>query len=157
MAPPVLIRATSLWNVSRHAHYFHLSHVDSDHKRLHDRSVCLCIITYILHVQTESKMSQSVSRFQAEVAAVMEVLLKVAVVEITKVFEGRVLDSHGCTVDRDPQIKEDLVRVPDIRAHMESALTNLSDKMVCSVGVQVGETLLSNHQGMFLRKQQPLL
>ncbi|XP_051715723.1 zinc finger protein 30 homolog [Ctenopharyngodon idella] len=93
-------------------------------------------------------MSQSVSRFQAEVAAVMEVLLKVAVVEITKVFEGRALESHGCTVDREAQIKEDLVRVPDIRAHMESALTNLSNKMVCSVGVQVGETLLSNHQDL---------
>ncbi|XP_077088699.1 uncharacterized protein LOC143740614 [Siphateles boraxobius] len=93
-------------------------------------------------------MSQSVSRFQAEVAAVMEVLLKVAVVEITKVFEGRALDSHGCTVDREAQIKEDLVFVPDIRAHMESALTNLSDKMVCSVGVQVGETLLSNHHDL---------
>jgi len=102
-------------------------------------------------------MSQSVSRFQAEVVAVMEVLLKVAVVEITKVFEGRALDCHGCTVDREAQIREDLVRLPDIRAHMESALTNLSDKMVCSVGVQVGETLLSNPQGMFLRKQQPLL
>lgn len=108
----------------------------------------------IVHAQTESKMSQSVSRFQAEVAAVMEVLLKVAVVEITKVFEGRALESHGCTVDREAQITEDL---PDIRAHMESALTNLSNKMVCSVGVQVGETLLSNHQGMCLCKQQPLL
>ncbi len=95
-------------------------------------------------------MSESVSRFQAEVAAVMEVLLKVAVVEITKVFEGRALDCHGCTVDREAQIKENLVCVPDIRAHMESALTNLSDKMVCSVGVQVGETLLSHHQGMFI-------
>ncbi|XP_016365471.1 Krueppel-related zinc finger protein 1-like [Sinocyclocheilus rhinocerous] len=91
-------------------------------------------------------MSESVCRFQAEVAAVMEVLLKVAVVEITKVFEGRALDCHGCTVDREAQIKENLVCVPDIRAHMESALTNLSDKMVCSVGVQVGETLLSHHQ-----------
>ncbi len=55
-----------------------------------------------------------------------------------------------CTVDREAQIKENLVCVPDIRAHMESALTNLSDKMVCSVGVQVGETLLSHHQGMFI-------
>ncbi|XP_059357502.1 zinc finger protein 30 homolog [Carassius carassius] len=91
-------------------------------------------------------MSESVSRFQAEVAAVMEVLLKVAVVEITKVFEGRALDCHGCTVEREARIKENLVCVPDIRAHMESALTNLSDKMVCSVGVQVGETLLSHHQ-----------
>ncbi|XP_043118149.1 zinc finger protein 568 [Puntigrus tetrazona] len=91
-------------------------------------------------------MSESVSRFQAEVAAVMEVLLKVAVVEITKVFEGRALDCHGCTVDRGAQIKENLVCVPDIRTHMESALTNLSNKMVCSVGVQVGETLLSHHQ-----------
>ncbi|KAL1280698.1 hypothetical protein QQF64_015298 [Cirrhinus molitorella] len=91
-------------------------------------------------------MSESVSRFQAEVAAVMEVLLKVAVVEITKVFEGRALDCHGCTVDREAQIRKNLVCPPDIRAHMESALTNLSEKMVCSVGVQVGETLLFHHQ-----------
>lgn len=95
-------------------------------------------------------MSESVSMFQAEVAAVMEVLLKVAVVEITKVFEGRALDCHGCTVDREAPIKPNLVCVPDIRAHMESALTNLSDKMVCNVGVQVGETLLSHHQGMII-------
>ncbi|RXN03959.1 calsequestrin-1-like protein [Labeo rohita] len=55
-----------------------------------------------------SKMSESVSRFQAEVAAVMEVLMKVAVVEITKVFEGRVSDCHGCTVDGEAQIRENL-------------------------------------------------
>lgn len=103
-----------------------------------------------MHVQNASKMSESVSRFQAEVAAVMEVLMKVAVVEITKVFEGRVSDCHGCTVDGEAQIRENLVCVPDIRAHMESALTNLSEKMVCSVGVQVGETLLFHHQGMFV-------
>ncbi|XP_051556993.1 zinc finger protein 136-like [Myxocyprinus asiaticus] len=90
-------------------------------------------------------MSESVSRFQAEVAAVLEVLLKVAVVEITKVFEGRSLESHGCTVNRDPQIKENVLSIPDIRAHMESALTNFTDKMVCSVGVQVEESLLSQH------------
>ncbi len=95
-------------------------------------------------------MSESVSRFQAEVAAVMEVLLKVAVVEITKVFEGRALDCHGCTVDGEAQIKQNLVCVSDIRAHMGSALTKLSNKMVCSVGVQVGEIPLSHHQGMIV-------
>ncbi|XP_051984973.1 zinc finger protein 189-like [Xyrauchen texanus] len=91
-------------------------------------------------------MSESMSRFQAEVAAVLEVLLKVAVVEITKVFEGRSQESHGCTVNREPRIKENVLSVPDIRAHMESALTNFTAKMVCSVGVQVEETLLSQHQ-----------
>lgn len=91
-------------------------------------------------------MSESVSRFQAEVAAVLEVLLKVAVVEITKVFEGRSVDSHGCTVDGGARGKEELDCVPDIRAHMKSALNNLSEKMVCSVGVQVGETLLTRPQ-----------
>ncbi|XP_065133175.1 uncharacterized protein [Paramisgurnus dabryanus] len=90
-------------------------------------------------------MSESVSRFQAEVSAVMEVLLKVAVVEITKVFEGRSLDSHGCTVKTGDQIQTDLVSVPDIRAHMQNALTNMSDKTVCSVGVQVEETMLAQN------------
>ncbi|KAI7809434.1 zinc finger protein 23 [Triplophysa rosa] len=86
-------------------------------------------------------MCESVSRFQAEVAAVMEVLVKVAVVEITKVFEGRSLHPHGCTVNREAPMSKD---VPDIRAHMQNALANVS-KMVCSVGVQVEETLLSQH------------
>lgn len=95
-------------------------------------------------------MSESVSRFQAEVAAVLEVLLKVAVVEITKVFEGRSVDSHGCTVDGEAGGKEELDCVPDIRAHMNRALNNLSDKKVCSVGVQVGETLLTLRQGTFI-------
>lgn len=75
----------------------------------------------------------------------MEVLVKVAVVEITKVFEERSLHSHGCTVNREDPINKDVVSVPDIRAHMQNALANMSDKMVCSVGVQVEETLLSQH------------
>lgn len=77
----------------------------------------------------------------------MEVLVKVAVVEITKVFEGRSLHSHGCTVNREDPINKDAVPVPDIRAHMQNALANMS-KMVCSVGVQVEE--LSQHNGMFV-------
>ncbi|KAA0719518.1 hypothetical protein E1301_Tti016025 [Triplophysa tibetana] len=93
-------------------------------------------------------MCESVSSFHAEVAAVMEVLVKVAVVEITKVFEGRSLHSHSCTVKREDPINKDAAPVPDIRAHMQNALNNMSkksDKMVRSVGVQVEETLLSQH------------
>lgn len=84
----------------------------------------------------------------------MEVLVKVAVVEITKVFEGRSLHSHVCTVNREDPINKDAVPVSDIRAHMQNALANTSkksDKMVRSVGVQVEETLLCQHHGMFVR------
>ncbi|XP_026883809.2 zinc finger protein 23 [Electrophorus electricus] len=83
-------------------------------------------------------MSDSVAKFQAEVAAVMEVLLKVAVMEITKVFEGRSFLSEGCTVDGRPNIRAE--PLPDLKACMEGALRSPANKIVCSVGVQVGET-----------------
>ncbi|XP_076828850.1 uncharacterized protein LOC143475026 [Brachyhypopomus gauderio] len=83
-------------------------------------------------------MSDSVSRFQSEVAAVMEVLLKVAVMEITKVFEGRSVLSKD--VDGQPDTRVGLGALPDLKACMEGALRNHADKIVCSVGVQAGET-----------------
>ncbi|XP_017572577.1 zinc finger protein 3 homolog isoform X2 [Pygocentrus nattereri] len=81
-------------------------------------------------------MSDSVSKFQAEVTAVMQLLLKVAVMEITKVFERRSFGS--CTANGETKLFEDLESVPDLGACLEGALRN-AEKAVCSVGVQVGE------------------
>ncbi|XP_036452756.1 zinc finger protein 791 [Colossoma macropomum] len=81
-------------------------------------------------------MSDSVSKFQAEVAAVMQLLLKVAVMEITKVFERRSFVS--CTANGGTKLCEDLESLPDLGACLEGALRH-SEKAVCSVGVQVGE------------------
>ncbi|KAL6490025.1 hypothetical protein MHYP_G00003700 [Metynnis hypsauchen] len=83
-------------------------------------------------------MSDSVSNFQAEVAAVMQLLLNVAVMEITKVFERRSFVS--CTANGGAKLLEfeDLESVPDLRACLEGALRH-TEKAVCSVGVQVGE------------------
>ncbi|XP_072543046.1 uncharacterized protein [Salminus brasiliensis] len=83
-------------------------------------------------------MTDPVSKFQAEVAAVMELLLKVAVMEITKVFEGRSVVSQDCVFNGEAKLHEDLRCLPDLRAFGERASRN-PGKAVCSVGVQVGE------------------
>ncbi|KAJ8397353.1 hypothetical protein AAFF_G00439020 [Aldrovandia affinis] len=82
-------------------------------------------------------MSDSVSIFQTQVASVLEVLFNVAVVEITKLFDGSCVVSGGNGVSgesTDPKTPR-LVR-GELRARAESALGNLG-KRIRSVGVQV--------------------
>ncbi|XP_066537484.1 zinc finger protein 577 [Hoplias malabaricus] len=88
-------------------------------------------------------MSDSVSEFQNEVAAVMKLLVKVAVLEITKVFERRSLPSYGAN-GGEIKVCEKEENVPDLMSCVENALRNI-DKTVCSVGVQVGPYDIETH------------
>lgn len=86
------------------------------------------------------------SRFQAEVAGIMELLLKVAVLEIGKVFEGRTRLYQDCACSGEAKIQEDLRCLPDLRAFREqppqppgSPKAPRAPRAVRSVGVQAGE------------------
>ncbi|KAJ8272561.1 hypothetical protein GJAV_G00090650 [Gymnothorax javanicus] len=73
-------------------------------------------------------MSDSVSVFQTQVASVLEVLLNVAVVEITKLFESR--DVSGARANSKTSTVQE-----DLRTRAESALENLR-KRIQRAGVQ---------------------
>lgn len=91
-------------------------------------------------------MSESVSDFQAQVASVMDVLMSVAVKEITKLFEVRSMDSIRSKVETVDHPKEKSVVLSNIRIDMENALKYCGDKYCCSVGVQVGDEVVAQEE-----------
>ncbi|KAL2097162.1 hypothetical protein ACEWY4_006369 [Coilia grayii] len=84
-------------------------------------------------------MSESVSDFQAQVASVMDVLLKTAVKEITKLFEERYNALGRCIAETETVEKPREISLSGVRSQLESALKYSPDKSLCSVGVQVGK------------------
>ncbi|XP_062386595.1 zinc finger protein 709 [Sardina pilchardus] len=84
-------------------------------------------------------MSESVSDFQSQVVLIMDVLMRVAVKEITKLFEGRCIDPGRSKVENveEPRPRGTSILLSDIRTDMENALKHCGDDYKCSVGVQV--------------------
>ncbi|KAG5841703.1 hypothetical protein ANANG_G00169530 [Anguilla anguilla] len=82
-------------------------------------------------------MSDSVSVFQTQVASVLEVLLNVAVVEITKLFESGCVASEGSGVSGARTTPKTPLSVQDeLRTRAESVLGNLR-KHIHSAGIRV--------------------
>ena len=79
--------------------------------------------------------SDSVSVFQTQVASVLEVLLNVAVVEITKLFENGCVVSDGSGVSSVRTNSKTCVQ-GELRTRAESVLGKLR-KHIHSAGVQV--------------------
>ncbi|XP_019897298.1 zinc finger protein with KRAB and SCAN domains 1 [Esox lucius] len=75
--------------------------------------------------------------FQTQIASVLDSLAKVAVVEITKLFESRLLAS-GATIliERQTELNETLLSVETVKKH--------ANKGVRSIGIQVDETTTSS-------------
>ncbi|XP_041949567.1 zinc finger protein 629 [Alosa sapidissima] len=98
-------------------------------------------------------MSESVPDFQSQIVFIMDVLMRVAVKEITKLFEGHSIDSGRSKVETVENPWGKSVFQSDLRTDMETALKHCGDNYKCSVGVQVGDEFIPQEKEALTHRQ----